>query len=179
MPYLGRFLGSQGSAWLSDSIRKHSVMPKSKQRKLEMSIALLGPSLGLILMGLLADESQWKYCIWAMIFGYTLNGFITPASMNIVDMAPDLTGTLMGLTNLSIAAFIMPIYAEAITSVHPGDPFGWRIIFGTGSVFYVLSTIGFIKYGRFEKQNFNEFHKNSGSELSEDDEEEERLIIES
>ena len=64
--YIGRFIGAQVSAQVSDYlISRPNMISRPNVRRLTMSIALLAPGLGLAVMGYLTE--QWGYII-AVLF---------------------------------------------------------------------------------------------------------------
>ena len=63
-----------------------------------------------------------------------------PALVNILDVAPSLSGTVTGVTNgfSASAGFLVPIMVAATTGDDPGEVFGWRRAFMSGKVDYSL-----------------------------------------
>ena len=66
--------------------------------------------------------------------GFSLNGFNAPALMNVVDLAPERSGTVTGVTNgvSAAAGFLVPAVVASATREDPADPAGWRTAFASG-----------------------------------------------
>ncbi len=59
-----------------------------------------------------------------MFPAFTLNGFLVPAWLYVIDVAPSFSGTVSGLTNgiSSITGFVVPFVAAAFVAEDPADP---------------------------------------------------------
>ncbi len=71
--------------------------------------------------------------------------------LNMVDIAPNSTGSLYGIVNMAsaVAAFFAPIFANIVD-------FNWNLVFGFAVAFYVAGFAIFCKFARFKPQIFNE-----------------------
>ena len=68
LPYLGRFVSAQASGVLSDwLLNRPHLMSKPNIRRMTFSVALLGPALGLAIMGFLTDDLY--ACVAVMTMG--------------------------------------------------------------------------------------------------------------
>jgi MFS family permease len=100
-------------------------------------------------------------CIFSDPFlGFSLNGFNVAAFLNVIDIAPAFSGTVTGITNgfSATSGFLVPIVTSAITSSRAdgaADPDGWKMVFATGTMFYVVAVAVFAVFGRAEPEPFN------------------------
>ena len=103
---------------------------------------------------------------------FTFNGCNVPGLMNLLDIAPNFSGTAMGIVNgcSSITGFIVPFVTAMMTSADPHDPTGWRLVFFSASVLYCLAVAGFFVFGTTKPQAFN-FQGQEARSTGSDDEE--------
>lgn len=95
-----------------------------------------------------------------LISAFTLNGFNMPAYMNVVDVAPNFSGTVNGIVNGFGAGtgFVVPLITAAFTSENPSNPLGWRYVFLLATVIYAIAFCFYCFAGSAEPQRFNYIH---------------------
>ncbi len=106
-----------------------------------------------------------------------------PAQLNLIDIAPSFTGTLMGLCNgfSATSGFFVPMVTTAFTSDDPSDPVGWSKVFFLGTALYCLAVTFFWFFGSASPQAF-ERASGDGNVLSREEagpalgDEEDRLL---
>lgn len=85
--------------------------------------------------------------------GAMYSGFMT----NHIDIAPHFAGTLIAITNFfaTIPGIIVPPIVGAI--VDDNAPiYGWKIVFGIASVFYIIQFIIYWLFSSAEEQTWNQ-----------------------
>ncbi len=187
LAYLGRFCCAQLSAAVADFLLDGQIMTKSSVRKVMFAVAYLSPAAGLLLMGWMTNNwvacivvmtvgkgGTWSisrqrerhYVGHSLILtkslplspsGFSLNGFNVAAFVNILDVAPEFSGTVMGLANgfSATAGFLVPSVTDALIRGEPSDPGRWRILFLLGAILYVAGVVTFAMFGRVEPEPFN------------------------
>eukprot|EP00095_Tigriopus_kingsejongensis_P004809 maker-scaffold182_size278544-snap-gene-1.27 protein:Tk04809 transcript:maker-scaffold182_size278544-snap-gene-1.27-mRNA-1 annotation:"inorganic phosphate cotransporter" len=156
LPYVGRFTMSQLSSALADYfVGRPDLVSKLTVRRICFGFMTLGPAVGLAVMGFITTD--WRLCIAVMIIAFTLNGFNMPAFMNVVDVAPNFTGTVAGITNGFGAGtgFVVPLITSAFTSDNPANPLGWRYLFLLSTLIYAAAFSFYLWAGKVEPQSFN------------------------
>ena len=91
-----------------------------------------------------------------------MKGFNVPAFMNIIDIAPQYSGTVTGIVNgfSAIAGVLVPPLTAMVLDDDPHDPARWRIIFNSGVFFYCAAFFAFCFFGKFDPEPFNNMRKN-------------------
>lgn len=159
LPYIGRFVMSQASSALADYyVARPLIVSKITIRRICFGLMTLSPGLGLAIMGFITTD--WGLCIAVMTLAFTLNGFNMPAYMNVVDVAPNFSGTVNGIVNGFGAGtgFVVPLITAAFTSENPSNPLGWRYVFLLATVIYAIAFCFYCFAGSAEPQRFNYIH---------------------
>lgn len=98
LPYLAMFLLQIPLSFIADMLNKRQCMSLTTSRKIWNSVSMWGASFGLILLGFLDESATATIVLYIGIvaigccsnFGY---------SINHMDLSPNFTGVLMGITN--------------------------------------------------------------------------------
>ena len=86
--------------------------------------------------------------------------------MNMVDIAPDFSGSIMGVTNgiSAISGFVIPFFTTAVVSGDRSDPTLWRYVFFSGTAFYLVAIVVFYVFGSAKRQPFNNLQAQASQE---------------
>ena len=86
--------------------------------------------------------------------------------MNMVDIAPDFSGSIMGVTNgiSAISGFVIPFFTTAVVSGDRSDPTLWRYVFLSGTAFYLIAIFVFYVFGSAKRQPFNNLCEETSQE---------------
>lgn len=124
-------------------------------RRASLAIAFGGPALGLAAMGYLTGD--FALCVAVMTVGFSLNGFNVPVFLNLVDIAPNFTGSAGGLVQTCGAAsgFLVPMLTSRLTSEDPSSPGLWREVFLLACLLYLAALALYCREVSVEPQPFN------------------------
>lgn len=170
MPYLGRFLGAQLFGAISAQVLKRRLLSPINSQKLNVCIEFLFPAAGMLWLSYVTDNPD--LCVAILSISFFFNGAIYSGhTMTGLAMAPNRSGTVMGLSNGfgSIAGIIVPPVKEALV----GSPSTcadlinrWRIMFAIPAGVYSVTAIIFIVFGRAEVEDFDRKEYRARTRLS-------------
>ncbi|KAG5684637.1 hypothetical protein PVAND_013857 [Polypedilum vanderplanki] len=148
------FLLSPFADWLTN----RRILKVEFSRKLFNTIGLWLPAAALIGLSYVTSEEQSSLAVTLVTLAVGINaatylGF----QINHIDLSPNHSGTLMGITNMSanIMSIIAPLLVGEIVS-NPDDPVQWRIIFYIAAAVYFFGNLQFIIFGKANTQPWND-----------------------
>ncbi|XP_046434163.1 putative inorganic phosphate cotransporter [Neodiprion fabricii] len=128
LPYLVLFLVSISSSWLADWLIKTERLSRTNVRKIFASFALATSAVCIIA----ASYAGCDRIVVTILFtiGVGMMGPIFCSVMvNALDLSPNYSGTLMGITN-GVAAIVGVVAPYAVGILTPNQTFSeWRIVF--------------------------------------------------
>ncbi|XP_014102879.2 putative inorganic phosphate cotransporter [Bactrocera oleae] len=157
LPYLCMFTLSiilcPVGTWLEKSKRLNPTV----SRKIFNTIGLWGPAVSLICLGYLRQD-QGDLAIGLLTATITLSAHVNFGFMvNHLDLAPNLAGTLLGITNCfsNMTGIIAPVVVGYVvtetTNIHQ-----WRIIFFLSAGITFVGNLFFLIFGTAKVQRWNE-----------------------
>nr|XP_021195151.2 putative inorganic phosphate cotransporter [Helicoverpa armigera] len=157
LPYLSMYLLSFVMGAMTDVIIKNQWLSVSATRKLFNSIGLWGPAIALIGLSY-APEGNMAFAVAMLTLAVGINaGQYTGYMLVHIDLAPNFSGCLMGITNFlaNIISIIAPLVCGFI--VHDEtDPSEWRKVFFIASGVYFFTNLFFILFSTSVRQPWNE-----------------------
>ncbi|XP_064113297.1 sialin-like isoform X2 [Macrobrachium nipponense] len=154
-PFMSRYLGGILASSLSDWMLKRGLISVISNRRVFSAIAMFGPALmviGVAHSGCNATSAVVLLCL-TMFF----NGAIsTSLFINHCDIAPNFSGTLMGVTNTG--ASIMASFAPTIAGIFTNNQqtiSQWQKLFWLCVPIYVLPEIFFLIFVSGSVQDWN------------------------
>lgn len=148
------FLLSPFADWLTN----RRILKVEFSRKLFNTIGLWCPAAALIGLSYVTSVDQSSLAVTLVTIAVGINaatylGF----QINHIDLSPNHSGTLMGITNCSanIMSIIAPLLVGFLLN-DPNDPLQWRIIFYISAGVYFFGNLQFIIFGRASTQPWND-----------------------
>ncbi|XP_014203438.1 sialin-like [Copidosoma floridanum] len=142
-------------SWLSDiSIEKQHVS-RTIVRKINASIAGMGPAVFLLLT--VYAGCDVILAVSLVTLGLTFSGCFYPGiKVNVMDLSPNYCGVLMGIINGigAIAGILSPYTVGVLTPNQTLEE--WRIIFWIVGVVYLIGTINFLLFSSGDVQPWND-----------------------
>ncbi|KAF5270662.1 hypothetical protein FQA39_LY01400 [Lamprigera yunnana] len=148
-PYLGKYVMAVLSSWLADYLRKLNKYKTSTIRNIFTLIAILIPA---ILMGV---QAIWHINVNFSVAIFTLalffnGGVVGGYFSNGLDIAPNFSGTIMGIANTfsSLGGWVSAALVAVITkdnhAIEQWSYIFWMLVFvySFGAVFYVIFSSG-------------------------------------
>lgn len=158
LPYFAMMIMSLILSPLADFLNNKRILKVEFSRKLFNTIGLWGPMLALIALAYVTSQDQSTLAVTLVTVAVGINaatylGF----QINHLDLAPNHSGTLMGITNCSanIMSIIAPLLVGFVLN-DPSDPFQWRIIFFISAGVYFFGNLQFIIFGKASIQPWND-----------------------
>ncbi|EFA07862.1 putative inorganic phosphate cotransporter [Tribolium castaneum] len=125
-------------------------------RKIFNSIGLICPAIALVFLGFM-DEEHKNLAIALLVVAVGLNSAIYSGfNVNHMDISPNHSGTLMGITNCvsNIFSLLAPLFVQVVVTDEK-DTMQWQLVFGVASAIYVVSNFVFVFCGSGEVQEWN------------------------
>uniref|UniRef100_A0A2A4JQ34 Major facilitator superfamily (MFS) profile domain-containing protein n=1 Tax=Heliothis virescens TaxID=7102 RepID=A0A2A4JQ34_HELVI len=157
LPYMSMFLLSFVMGAMTDVIIKNKWLPVSATRKLFNSIGLWGPAIALIGLSY-APEGNMIFAVVMLTIAVGINaGQYTGYMLVHIDLAPNFSGCLMGVTNFlaNIISIIAPLVCGFIIQ-DDTDPSEWRKVFFIASGVYFFTNLFFVLFSTSVRQPWNE-----------------------
>ncbi|RZB39599.1 inorganic phosphate cotransporter [Asbolus verrucosus] len=126
-------------------------------RKIFNSIGLIIPAVALVFLGFMNEEYK-NLAILLLIIAVSMNSAIYSGyNVNHMDISPNHSGTLMGITNCisNIFSLLAPLFVQIVVTDEK-DTTQWQTVFYVASIIYVVSDIFFVVYGSGEVQEWND-----------------------
>ncbi|CAH0398532.1 unnamed protein product [Chilo suppressalis] len=157
LPYLAMYLLSFPMGSMTDRILKKNWLSVTNTRKLFNSIGLFGPAIALIGLSYTSANNLVLAVIMLTLSVGINAGQYTGYMLVHIDLAPNFSGILMGITNFlaNIVSIIAPLVCGFIVTDEK-DPSEWRKVFFVASGVYVVCNLFFIFFATSERQPWNE-----------------------
>ncbi|XP_047469541.1 sialin-like [Penaeus chinensis] len=155
LPSLLMWISSLGWAALMDMLTVKGKSSVVTVRRLSMVAALLGPMFGLIAMCFVKYDAVLTITVLlvsAALSGAANSGFLCSHQ----DLAPNLAGTLLGITKSvgAVAGVINPAISSLI--LHREDIMvAWRDVFIISAAMYFISCVGYLAFISADVQPWN------------------------
>ncbi|KAK9887947.1 hypothetical protein WA026_000245 [Henosepilachna vigintioctopunctata] len=155
-PYLANWIVMLSVGPISDFVINRRMVSRGTGRKIFNSIGVCVPALGLAILSYLPSEQKLlSVALLVMIVG--INGAVASGyQVNHIDISPNFSGILMGITNGSsnIFSIIAPLAVQVIVT-DEADKSLWRIVFLTASILFIISAVFFNMFASGEIQKWN------------------------
>ncbi|KAJ8680612.1 hypothetical protein QAD02_016399 [Eretmocerus hayati] len=155
MHYITNWIFSMIISALSDWLIAKDYMSTTNVRKMNATIASIGP--GVMLIGAMYMGCNIVWAISLITLGLTLTGSSTPGTkINCIDISPNYSGTLMGISNGFSA--IMGILAPCLVGIlAPNQTLSeWRLIFWITGIIYFVADLNFPVFASGDVQKWND-----------------------
>ncbi|KAF5293591.1 hypothetical protein FQA39_LY03076 [Lamprigera yunnana] len=131
-PHLLYWVSSFVFSFATDYIITHKIVSTTIARKIANSIGVYLPGIALLILALISDLENIREATLAMFYiaqGFSA-AFLCGFSVNIIDLAPNHAGTLMGISNTvgNVCSIIAPLIVQFIV-VNEEDAMQWAIVF--------------------------------------------------
>ncbi|XP_064597743.1 sialin-like [Liolophura sinensis] len=146
LPYAVNFVVSVFSGYLADFLRKKQIFSTTSTRKLLSALGLLIQAIGIVGVTLVGCDRPMVILLLTLSVGF--GGIVSGGySINQLDLAPDLTGIIMGISNTfgTIPGIVGPFVAGVITNTGQSRQEWDMVFFISASV----STVGLLVYTLF------------------------------
>ncbi|XP_045477153.1 putative inorganic phosphate cotransporter isoform X1 [Harmonia axyridis] len=157
LPYFTLWVLSFIFSAFADYLINRKITSIGVTRKLLNSIGLFIPAAALIALGFMTVE-QKKLAVFLLVTAVGTNAAIYSGfNINHIDIAPNHSGVLMGITNgaSNICALIAPLFVHVIVTDH-SDVMQWRTVFIFTAALYVITNCVFLIFGTGKLQDWNE-----------------------
>lgn len=155
VPYIFAWLVSIASPILADILIRREMLTRTLARKVFNSIATVGPALFLI--GAAYSGCNYILTIALLTLAVGSNGAIyTGEQSNILDIAPNFAGTIMGITNTisNFTGFLAPQLTGLIIN-HNETLSSWRLVFFLAAGINILGDVIYVIFGSANEQSWN------------------------
>ena len=141
-------------SWITDKLISSNKVTKTNARKINTSIALIGPAIFLV-------SASFAGCnrilvVLCFVFGVTLMSSALPGiQVNPLDLSPNYAGTLMALTNgiASLTGTAAPYLIGVLIPNHSLTE--WRTVFFILAFIFLSTNTVFLLFGSGEVQEWN------------------------
>ncbi|CAH2048160.1 unnamed protein product, partial [Iphiclides podalirius] len=166
LPYLAMYLLSFPMGAMTDVIIGKGWLSTSNTRRLFNTIGLWGPAIALI--GLSYTPKGNIFLAVAMLtLSVGINaGQYTGYMLVIIDLAPNFSGSMMGISNFyaNIISIIAPLVCGFIVQEET-DPAEWRKVFFLASGVYFFTNLFFLIFMTSTRQAWNDHKKENDIEM--------------
>ncbi|XP_063407956.1 sialin-like isoform X3 [Mytilus trossulus] len=155
LPYLVCWLCMNLSCNLADFIRGRGYLSTLNTRRVVNSCGLLAPAILMSCIGLVG--CNYVVVVVMLTFAVGLGGFCMGGyNVNHLDLAPNFSGTLMGITNMiaTIPGFLGP-YVVGVLTNNQETRGQWQKVFYISAGVYVAGTVIFVLFARGTEQSWN------------------------
>ncbi|CAG9865519.1 unnamed protein product [Phyllotreta striolata] len=155
-PYLAMGICSIAFSSICDWIINRSIVERGTARKIFNSIGTLLPALSLTIVGFIPKGHSTLSVALLIFNGGLTAGGICGFQVNHVDLSPNHSGILMGITNswTSIFSIISPLIVQFIVTDDTNQT-QWRTIFLISAGIYAVTDLFFIVFASGEVQEWN------------------------
>eukprot|EP00095_Tigriopus_kingsejongensis_P002481 maker-scaffold988_size73003-snap-gene-0.16 protein:Tk02481 transcript:maker-scaffold988_size73003-snap-gene-0.16-mRNA-1 annotation:"hypothetical protein TcasGA2_TC006625" len=156
VPYIFAWLVSILSPILADFLIRRETLTKTWTRKAFNTLATVGPALSLI--GAAYSGCNYVLTIFLLTLAVATNGAIYSGEQsNMLDMAPNFAGTIMGITNTisNFMGFIAPQLTGLIIN-HNETLSSWRLVFFLAAGVNILGDLIYVIFGSANEQPWNQ-----------------------
>ncbi|XP_045139172.1 sialin-like isoform X1 [Portunus trituberculatus] len=156
LPFLLMLLWSLAWGALMHTLSKRNFVSLVTVRRMSMAVAMYGPVVGLMVLMFMQYNMAVTVsmtCLVVMLNGAASSGYLS----SLQDLAPNLAGTLMGLTNTvgSLAGIGSPALTGYITGESKTE-WPWRIVFLIIAVLYFATCTFYLIIISADVQPWNE-----------------------
>ncbi|KAL7031546.1 hypothetical protein ACKWTF_007046 [Chironomus riparius] len=158
LPYFVMMIMSFILSPFADWLTNKRILKVEFSRKLFNTIGLWIPGIALIALAYITSQTQSSLAVGLVTLAVGFNaatylGF----QINHIDLSPNHSGTLMGITNCSanVMSIIAPLLVGFILN-DASDPLQWRIIFFIAAGVYFFGNLQFIIFGKASTQPWND-----------------------
>lgn len=165
LPYFTLWILSFLFSAVADYLINNKVISIGATRKILNSIGLFIPAAALILLGFMTEnEKQLAIALLTIAVG-TNSAIYSGFNINHLDLAPNHSGVLMGITNgaSNVCALVAPLFVQVVVT-DQSNPVQWRTVFLFTAAFYIIANIFFVFFGTGELQEWNSPEDNSSQE---------------
>jgi len=160
LPFIAFSISCQVSGVISDIMTASDRFSPLYIQKLFVTLTFVPPALGVLLVGYTVDQPV--LCIACITFTFAFSGCLSAGHIqNLLMLAPNKSGTLMGLSNGfgNISGAVTPLLAGYLVSGSAGlKPLvGWRVLFLSGTLFYLLAWLLFMTGAGDRQQPFDTY----------------------
>ncbi|XP_075168361.1 putative inorganic phosphate cotransporter [Haematobia irritans] len=153
MPFLASWVMCYIYLFLGDRFQQKQIMSLTAIRRVFNSCAFWIPAIGLIIIGFL-DENNTAWALALMSISVAANsGNVIGCLMNIIDLSPNHSGSLMSVINT--VSSITPLVAPLIVGVIVTDGSSrvqWQIVFAIAAAVFFFGNLIYIIWGTAETQ---------------------------
>ncbi|XP_050295541.1 putative inorganic phosphate cotransporter isoform X2 [Anthonomus grandis grandis] len=156
LPYLTAWILSFVFSILSDTIINKKLVTVQTGRKIFTSIGLLVPALALVALGLTTPEQPIQVIALLIVAVGVISANMSGWSLNHMDLAPNLAGTLMGLTNgfSHLSAILAPLIVQYLVT-EESNPQQWKIVFFLASAVATFAVVIYDIFGSGKQQKWD------------------------
>ncbi|XP_037068933.1 vesicular glutamate transporter 3-like [Pollicipes pollicipes] len=164
LPFLVTFIFAMAYGAFSDYLRKNNLMSINNIRRMAQFVSQTVVAVTLVCIAFLGEHETLVEVLLFIGIGLIGAGYTGWQSVP-VDMAPNYSGTLVGISNTfgSIPGFLAPLVVGALTEGHETLD-RWRYCFLLPAAFMVFDTIIFFVFGSSEEQAWNRKYYNTEDE---------------
>lgn len=155
LPYLCMWFVSIISSWVADWIINVGIMSRTNVRKLFTTCASIGPSCFLIAASYAGCDQVLVVTLFTI--GMALMGTFYPGmKVNVLDLSPNYSGTLMGIVNGigAVSGIITPYLVGVLTPEHTLSE--WRFVFWIVAGVFIVTNIIYILFASGDVQYWND-----------------------
>ncbi|KAF5293592.1 hypothetical protein FQA39_LY03077 [Lamprigera yunnana] len=157
-PHLLFWVSSFVYSFATDYIITHKIVSTTIARKIANSIGFYVPGIALLILGLISDLENITGATLAMFYiaqGLS-SAFLCGYNVNLIDLAPNHAGTLMGISSSlgHVCSIIAPLIVQFIV-VNEEDAMQWATVFYISAGIYLASNTFYLIFGSGEIQKWN------------------------
>ncbi|XP_031355448.1 sialin-like [Photinus pyralis] len=149
---LGNFLSALMFSYLADKLLMYNFISTRNIRKLFTGIGMILPGLGCVLINHLGCDTHLNLTVWALSQIFSMACF-PGAMVNIVDIAPNLTGSVTSF--IQVLLLLPNIFATYVAKslFKSLDPEGaWQVIFYSSGVVLLTSCLVYLAFASADAQ---------------------------
>ncbi|XP_018561169.1 putative inorganic phosphate cotransporter [Anoplophora glabripennis] len=156
-PYVAMWICSVIFSPICDMLINREIVSRGGARKIFSSIGTMIPAVSLGLVGFMPKDRPGLSVALLIINGGISAGGLCGFQVNHLDLSPNHSGILMGLTNgfSSIFSIISPLIVQYIVT-DKTNLLSWRIIFIITASIYAVANVFYCIFGSGEVQAWND-----------------------
>ncbi|XP_060523180.1 uncharacterized protein LOC132700078 [Cylas formicarius] len=156
-PYLAMWIFSFIFSFICDISINRKWIGRGAARKIFNTIGSVCPAIGLLAVGFLNNQQKGLSVTMLIVVGGSTAGGFCGFQVNHLDLSPNHSGILMGLSNglTSIFSVISPVIVHYIVTDQE-NPIQWRTIFIIAGVVYVITDIFYVIFASGKVQPWND-----------------------
>ncbi|KAJ8929851.1 hypothetical protein NQ314_017455, partial [Rhamnusium bicolor] len=160
-PYEAMWICSVIFSSICDTLINREIVSRGTARKIFSSIGTMVPAISLTILGFMKKDHPGISVALLIINGGVSAGGLCGYQVNHLDLSPNHSGVLMGLTNSfsSIFSVISPLIVQYIVTDQSNESM-WRTIFIITACVYTATNIFYIIFASGEVQAWNQVYEN-------------------